>query len=283
MATKFNESTQQVVTVDEAAAIAELWEKRKREAEGLYSGLSIRDVAETMAIPESEVEIMLRLVRNSPDAEEQIKQERIKKRRRRILITGAVVAWLTILAAAFAVTYSLGQRNNRIAYNPGYSAYTGDGMLLTLDNGTLNQSQNIEEYIPEKLNIEFQGYAVDGTSTMKSLKEDNLEYALNEVIRKVLPRTSSYAGSYPNPDLTRALQSGELGQFVNTVRFDEIVAKVGGKTISAKIPVNISGDNLYQSAINNDMRRRLRIFANQAWRLSKGKDVAAPSGAAKTR
>lgn len=284
MATKFSDPTQQVVTVDEAAAISELWARRQKEAEGLYSGLSIQEVADTMGIPPSEVEILLRLVRNTPDAEVQVKQERTKKRRRRILITAAVCFWLTILAGAFAATYNLGQRNNRGYYYPdAYLSYSGEGYQLTMDNGSVRQSQDLKDYLPENLVVDFQGYTVDGASKNTSLKEVNLEYGLNEVIEKVLPRFSSYPSSYNNTDLQKALQSGVLGEYSNSIRFDEIVAKVNGKEIRAKLPVNIGGDRSLQSGINADVRRRLRIFANQAWRLSKGKDVSSPSSSPKPR
>lgn len=283
MATKFSDPTQQVVTVDEAAAISELWARRQKEAEGLYSGLSIQEIADTMGIPPSEVEILLRLVRNAPDAEVQTKQERTKKRRRRILITAAVVFWLAILAGAFSATYALGQRNNRNYYYPDNYYYSGDGYQLTMDNGSISQSQDIEDYLPEKLSIEFQGYTVDGASTSTSLKEANLEYGFNEVIQRLLPRQNSYGYSNTNPDLQKALQTGELGQYSNSIRFDEMIAKVNGKEIRAKLPVNIGSDRSLQPGINNDVRRRLRIFANQAWRLSKGKDVSTPTASPKPR
>lgn len=284
MATKFSDPTQHVVTVDEAAAISELWARRQKEAEGLYSGLSIQEIADTMGIPPSEVEILLRLVRNAPDAESQAKQERTKKRRRRILITGAVVFWLAILAGAFSATYALGQRNNRGYYYPdAYLSYLGEGYQLTMDNGSISQSQDLEDYLPEKLSVEFQGYTIDGASKSTGLKEINLEYGLNEVIQRVLPRFSNYPSSFTNPDLQKALQSGELGQYSNSIRFDEIIAKVNGKEIRAKLPVNIGSDRSLQPGINADVRRRLRIFANQAWRLSKGKEVNIPSTSPKDR
>lgn len=283
MATKFSDPTQQVVTVDEAAAISELWARRQKEAEGLYSGLSIQEIADTMGIPPSEVEILLRLVRNTPDAETQVKQERTKKRRRRILITAAVVFWLAILAGAFSATYALGERNSRSYYYPDNFYNSGDGYQLTMDNGAINQSQDIEDYLPEKLSIEFQGYTVDGASKSTNLKEANLEYGFNEVIQRVLPRQNGYGYSYTNPDLQKALQTGELGQYSNSIRFDEIVAKVNGKEIRAKLPVNIGSDRSLQPGINADVRRRLRIFANQAWRLSKGKEVSSQTSGPKPR
>lgn len=278
MATKLSDPTQHVVTVDEASAISELWARRQKETEGLYSGLSIQEIADSMGIPPSEVEIMLRLVRNTPEAETTKQLERKKKRRRRLLITAAVMFWLAILAGAFTATYALGQRNGGgYAYYPDSYAYSGEGYQLTMDNGSISQSQDIEDYLPEKLSVEFQGYVVDGTSKSSSLKEANLEYGLNQVIEKVLPTTNSYGYGSASPDLLKALKTGDLGQFSNSIRFEEIVAKVGGREIRGKLPVNIGGDRSLQSDINKDVRRRLRIFANQAWRLSKGKDIAKPT------
>lgn len=285
MATKLSDPTQLVVTVDEATAISELWARRQKETEGLYSGLSIQDIADSMGIPPGEVEILLRLVRNTPEAETTNRLEKKKKRRRRLLITAAVIFWLAILAGAFSATYALGQRNGGgYAYYPdSYSTYSGEGYQLTMDNGSISQSQDIEDYLPDKLSVEFQGYTVDGASKSTNLKEANLEYGLNEVIEKVLPTTNSYGYASANPDLLKALQTGNLGQYSNSIRFDEIVAKVGGREIRGKLPVNISGDRSLQNGINSDIRRRLRIFANQAWRLSKGKDVAKPASGPSAR
>lgn len=223
-----------------------------------------------MGIPAAEVEIMLRLVRNVSYTEDQALEERKKKRRNRLLIAGAIVFWMSLLVVAFTATYNSGARANR-ARNYQFDSSLGspeNGQLLRTASGVVTYRAELEEYLPATMIVEFQGYTLQGAGHAKSLTEENVGYSLTQVINRVSQESFTNAPDTSNADLAAALRSEDLGSYAKLIKFESLVAKIGGSEVRAKIPVNITGAINLQETINSDVRRRLTIFANQAWRLA---------------
>ncbi len=276
MNTNVRESAHAVVTPEEAAAISELWAKRREEAETLGQRYSVAEIAEVMGIPPAEVEIMLRLVRTNPNTESGAKLEQKRRKRRRWLITGAVAFWLATLAIAFLAVYHWGQGNRAYApYYPQRQFLSNEsGAILKNAQGPSTTGRTIGNYLPAGFSAEFQGYAVDGEGDIQHLTESNLEYGLTSLIAKMTSDQPGYGGGYyTTPELAEALRSGNLGEFKDRIKFEEIVVRAKGRQLKASIPVDVTNNHNDIRTIDAEATRRLRILANQAWRLAKGKDV----------
>lgn len=275
MNTNIRDSAHAVVTPEEAAAISELWAKRREEAETLGQRYSVAEIAEVMSIPPAEVEVMLRLIRSNPNTESGSKLEKKRRKRRRWLITGAVAFWLATLAIAFSAVYNWGQSRSYAPYYPQRQfLYDGSGSLLRNAQGVVSTGRTLDRYLPTGFSAEFQGYAVDGEGDISHLTEANLEYGLTSLIAKMTSDQPGYGGGYyTSPELAEALRSGKLGEFEGRIKFEEIVVKTKGRQLKASIPVDLSNNHEYMTTVDAEVTRRLRILANQVWRLAKGKEV----------
>ncbi len=94
MASRLIEEQNVPVTSQEAEAILELWAKRQRENEELRSRTTVKDLAEAMGAPTTEVLALLGEVRTTPVSPVITPAERAVRRRNRFLMAGAAVIWL---------------------------------------------------------------------------------------------------------------------------------------------------------------------------------------------
>jgi len=106
------------VTSQEAEAILELWAKRQRENEELRSQTTVKDLAEVMGAPTTEVLALPGEVRTTPVSPVITPAEQAVRRRNRFLMAGAAVIWLGCLVYFVGTVASSGHAQGVVTSNP---------------------------------------------------------------------------------------------------------------------------------------------------------------------
>lgn len=255
------------MSVQEAEAVFALW-TQLQEQQGPYNARpTLRDMAEALNIPESEVAIMLQKVRSqAPPVLTPPKP--VKKGLHPMAIAALAVAGIMILSGTAFLGMLIGSAGSRFNAFDGSPAMAPPMMEMPVTVADATEPFTaVRDEIPAKTSISIGEYMLEGTN--QAMMNPNLiEQRIADGLLTILPMihpapTLSYSASDSELEAVReglANQTAVKG----LVSWEDIVVKSGKETYKTKIPYALVDSDDIWEMVQSAQRRALRLAANHA-------------------
>ena len=253
------------MSVQEAEAVFALW-TQLQEQQGPYNARpTLRDMAEALNIPESEVAIMLQKVRSQAPPIV-APQKTVKKGLHPMAIAAMAVAGIMILSGTMFAGMLIGSAGSRVSVFEGAPV-----MTAPMPNATVSDmaapSTAVRDEIPANTSISIGEYKLEGTN-QAMMNPDMLEQRIADGLLLLLPTI------HPSPTLSYTTSDSELeavreGLASQTavkglVSWEDIVVKSGKDVYKTKIPYALVDNDDLLEMVRSAQIRALRLAANHA-------------------
>lgn len=255
------------MSVQEAEAVFALW-NQIQEQQGPYSSRpTVRDMAEALSIPESEVAILLQKVRSQAPpvvAPQQVKRKGLPP----IAIAAMAVAGIAIISGSVFAGMLLGSEMSRTA--PGFPTVAPMPPMAadTVAPASMETPATaIRNTIPTDTTISIGDYVLEGRNEVM-IEPDILEERIADGLLQILPLI------HPMPDVSYSVSDSELEAVRDGIAnqkpvkgllaFEEIVVKTKKESFTTKIPISLVDNDSINETVMAAQRRAVRLAANHA-------------------